>query len=399
VKAGDLLVKLDPSPFEEEIRQLSAEVSGLEAALESLTQALEWEKNQAVREVRTAQYNLKVAYLERRKLEEGDGPLQLAQYREELQSTREEYDRHVSYTQALEKISREGFSGNAELKLAHKKILELEEKKAAAEKKFLSYRDHVLPTLREKATAAVENAQAVLEQTRKGGGYQVAKSSAALKETAGRLEATRAELAQMQAELERTIIRAPFGGIAILFEAFRDGRKRKPRVGDRVWQNQPLLYLPDISSMVVKTQIREVDLHKIRIGQECTVRIDAYPQHLLAGEVSFVGVLAAERIASGMGGKYFQLTVSLQKNDPRLRPGMTSRVSILTSRAQNAFSVPIQAIFDEGGEKYCYRIDGESFRKVPVVLGVQNEDLAEIRSGLAPGDRVSLVRPRANASP
>ena len=397
VKAGDLLVRMDPSPFEEEVRQLSAEVSGLEAATESARQALEWEKNQVVREVRTAEYDLKVARLERRRLEDGDGPLQLAKYHEEFQKVREEYDRHVSYTRALEKISREGYTGTAELKLARKKILELEQKKTSAEKKFISYRDHVLPTLREKAIATVENREAVLEQIRKGGGYKVAKAVAALRETEGRWGSARSSLAQMQAELERTSIRAPFPGIAILFEAFREGRKRKPRVGDRVWQNQPLLYLPDISSMVVKTQIREVDLYKIRHGQACSVRVDAYPDQVFQGEVTFVGVLAAERVDSGMGGKYFQLTVTLKKNDPRLRPGMTSRVSILAGQIKNAFSVPIQAIFDEAGKKYCYRIDGEKMKKVPVVLGAQNEDLAEIRSGLAHGDRVSLVRPHADS--
>jgi multidrug efflux pump subunit AcrA (membrane-fusion protein) len=66
---------------------------------------------------------------------------------------------------------------------------------------------------------------------------------------------------------------------------------------------------------------------------------------------------------------------------------------ILNDQVRNVATVPIQAIFDDGGTKYCYRLVGKEFKKVKVILGKQNEDLAEIRSGLKIGDKVSLVKP------
>ncbi len=59
-------------------------------------------------------------------------------------------------------------------------------------------------------------------------------------------------------------------------------------------QNQPLLYLPDISAMIVKTQVREIDLHKLVKNQECKVQVDAYPDSVLEGQVAFIGALASE---------------------------------------------------------------------------------------------------------
>ena len=194
--------------------------------------------------------------------------------------------------------------------------------------------------------------------------------------------------------MKKTTIKAPFGGIAILYETFRDGQKRKPRVGDLVWQNQPLLYLPDISTMIVNTQVREVDLHKVAMGQPCAVRVDAFPDSLIRGKVTLIGMLATERYEGGIGEKYFQLTVTLEGKNERLRPGMTARITVDSEDAAGILYVPVHAVFNDGARTFCYQADGHGkFREQAVIVGRQNEDAVEIVSGLAKGDRVSLLKP------
>jgi HlyD family secretion protein len=393
VKKGDVLVRLDATPFEEAVRSLKGTIEVLEVEVEGAKQKVEWEKNQTEREIRTAEFNLKAAQLELKKVVEGDGPLQLAQYREEMERAKEEHARYQSYLRDLEALSEKGFSNPTEMALATEKAMELKERYEAADKKYVSYKEHVLPSLIEAAKAKAERAEMELEQTKKGAVFKVAAAFAAVGEAEGKLRATRESLNQAESDLEKTTIYAPFSGIAILFETFRDGEKRKPRVGDQAWQNQPLLYLPDMSSMIVKTQIREIDLHKVELEQQCTIKVDAYPDALFEGQVNFIGVLASKRFEGGIGEKYFQLTISLHGDDPRLRPGMTARVSILTDSVKSALCVPSQAVFDEEGKKYCYLHTGRGFTKTEVSLGKQNEDLAEIVSGLKEGDKVSLVRP------
>jgi HlyD family secretion protein len=394
VEPGDVLIRLDPTPFEAEIKHLQDEVIGLEAAAESAVQLLAWEKNQAEQEIRSAEFNHRVAGLELKKLVEGEGPLQLAQLKGEMEKAKEEYGKFGAYLDDLDSLKKKGFNNPTELLQAKNKTADLQSSFEIANQKYISYKDHVLPSLVETGKAKVEKTDMELTQIRKGSVFKIAKAESGTKEAEGKLNAARTSLLQAHDELAKTAITAPFSGIAILYEAFRDGQNRKPRVGDSVWQNQPLLYLPDISSMVVQTQIREVDLYKVSVGKPCTIRVDAYPDALFDGEISLIGVLAARRFETGFGEKFFQLTVAVQTPDPRLRPGMTARISVLAETVTDALTIPVQAVFSDKSEKYCYKPGKNALEKVVITTGRQNEDFIEILSGLDRNDPVSLVRPK-----
>jgi HlyD family secretion protein len=394
VAKDDVLVRLDPTPFETAVHRLGGEVRSLAASVDSARQMLEWEKNQKEREIQTARFNRKVAKLELHKLVEGEGPLQLAQYKGELDKAKEELDRYQAYIAELGKLQDQGFGNPTEITLARQKVDQLRELYATARQRYTSYKDHVLPTSIEAARAKADKAEMEIQQLEKGTDFKVARAAAVLAEVQGKLETVQASLKQALAELNKTTIKAPFSGIAILYETFRDGQKRKPRVGDLVWQNQPLLYLPDISTMIVQTRIREVDLHKVAMGQPCAVRVDAFPDSLIRGKVSLIGMLATERFEGGIGEKYFQLTVTLEGKNDRLRPGMTARITVDSEDAAGILYVPVHAVFNDGARTFCYRAaKNGKFREQVVVIGRQNEDAVEIVSGLEKGDRVSLLRP------
>ncbi len=393
VKKGDVLVRLDPTPFEEEIDRLTEEVRNLEAAVEAERQIFKWEKNQVEKEIKTAEFNVRVAQLEYQRLVKGEGPIQLTQYKTEVEKTKQEVEKYTAYIADLKKLSQKGFSNISEITLAKKKLFEFKEKKAAAQSKYDSYKNHVFPSLTETALARIEKSEMELEQTRNGSVYKIAKTAAALKKSERSLTGKQSALARAEKELKKTVIKAPFQGIAILFEAFRNGQKRKPRVGDKVWQNQPLLYLPDISAMIVKTQVREIDLHKIFLGQDCLASVDAYPDISFNGKVSFIGVLATGRHQGQGGEKYFQITIAIQPADSRLRPGMTARTEIFGQPVKGALSIPIQAVFHDNDDDYCYLFDGSGFKKEKITIGHQNEDIVQVVSGLKDGDQVSLVKP------
>ncbi len=396
VKEGDVLVRLDPTPFEREIHQLTDEIRSLEAAVTAEEQILKWEKTQVEKEIKNAEYNIKVAELESKRLIKGEGPLQLTQYQTEMEKTEQEQEKYVAYINDLEELNAKGFANPTEMTLAKKTLAEIKDKKAAAFSKYTIYKEHVLPSLLESAQAKIEKARMELEQTKTGGVYKVAKAAALLTKSKNKLAGTRSALSSAQKELDKSVILAPFQGIAILFETFRNGQKRKPRAGDKVWQNQPLLYLPDISSMTVKTKVREVDLHKIVIGQPCRIAVDAYPEVTFSGNVAFIGALATGHLQSESGDKYFQISISVNGEDPRLRPGMTARTTILSEQLKDTLSIPVQAVFPENGTNYCYLFGGHGFRKEEIIIGHQNEDFVQVISGLKKGDRVSLIKPAAD---
>ena len=278
VKKGDDLVRFDPTQFENEILRLTGELKSREAVVEARKQVWAWEKSQAEGMIRNAEFDMKDA--------------------------EREYSRYTSYIKDLEDLGKRGFHYPNEITQAKRKAEQLENKQ--------------------------QKSETTLDQVQKEAVFKIATATAELGKAQIELDTCRAALTDARNELNKSLVRAPFPGIVVHYEMFRDNIKRKPRVGDTVWQNQPLLYLPDISSMIVHTQVREVDLHKISKGQNTTIHVDAYPDIRFTGTVTAIGVLATENVEGGRGEKYFQVTVAMSGEDIRLRPGMTARVYIHT---------------------------------------------------------------------
>jgi HlyD family secretion protein len=341
VNKGDILVRFDSAQFESDIFRLTGELKSRAAAVEARKQVLEWEKSQAEGAIRNAEFDLKDA--------------------------KREYSRYTSYIRDLEELGKKGFYYPNEITQAKKKAEQLYNRQQKGETSF--------------------------DQLQKEAVFKIASATAEWEKAKSERETSRTALAEAQNELKKCVIEAPFPGIVVHYEMFRDNQKRKSRVGDTAWQNQPLLYLPDISAMIVRTQIREVDLHKIAKGQNATIQVDAYPEMRFTGRVTSIGILATDNIEGGRGEKQFQVTVAMNGGDSRLRPGMTARIYTRTDTIKNVLTVPIQAVFNEGGQKYCYVYMGGDFRKSDVKIGRQNEDVTEIISGLRSGDKISLVRP------
>ena len=186
--------------------------------------------------------------------------------------------------------------------------------------------------------------------------------------------------------------------MVIYKEVFFGTEKRKVQVGDQVWPNQPLIMLPDLSQMTVETQVRETDIYKVEKNQQVLISADAYPELTLEGEVNFIGTLAQENEAR-RGGKYFTVTILVEKADPRLRPGMSTRVELLVERLPSAKYVPLEAVFERGGKHYCYVMRGRSPEVREVLVGPSNENHIVIETGLDAGDRVLLRDPNEEGAP
>lgn len=392
VKRDDILVRLDPAPYENLVEQLKAEVAGLEAAVQASKQEVSYEENQVQSEIANAQYNLNVAELEYVRLRDGDGPLKISSLQEEKDKAKLELQRYEAFYSDLLALKEEGFDNKSEISSVEEKIVVYRDQLKTANDRYVNYNKHVLPTLLESALAKKKNTSLLVEQTLQGGKHKIAKAEATLIQIDSKLQAKKSALELARKELANTIIRAPFDGIVIHYETFRDGQKRKPRVGDAVFQNLPILYLPDITKMIVKTKAREIDLHKLEMGQVGEVHVDAYPDAVMSGELTFIGALAATVDASAGQEKFFQLVFTLDKEDKRFRPGMTCQVSIVSKSLKNVLTVPVQSVFKDGEVRYCWVPNvAMGYERREITVGAQNEDFVEIIDGLHEGERVSLV--------
>ncbi len=395
VEKGELLVRFDQASFENNVIEFEAQVESYRAAVQAAEQVVAFEINQVDREIANAEYGHSVATLEVRRLKEGDGPLKLAMLKEEQQKVNIELKRYLSFLSDLRSLQEKGFENPSEIISTKEKISAYKEKLNSVNKRYESYEKHVLPALVETAKAKLQNAAVILQQTKQGGKYKIAKTKAGLLQVKGILKTKITSLDKAVFQLAKTEIKAPLDGIVIHYSTFRNGEKRKPREGDSVFMNQPLLYLPDISRMVVKTKAREVDLHKIELGQHGRIVVDAYPDARLTGVLTFIGSLAATEETGSSYEKYFQVIFKVNEEDNRLRPGMTCRISIQAESVKGALSVPVQAVFTGDQESYCFvKRKQDGFEKRKVLIGRQNEEFVEIVEGLHSGEQVSLVRHR-----
>lgn len=393
VQIGNNLILIDPTPFQKEIENRTAKCAEADALVATLEQARGWEQIQTERLVASAKFDLHVSELDLLKLEKGDGPLELARLESLMQTVQGEHSQFAVYVEDLEKLRDEGIISEGEVQQALRKVDETKKALHTVARQFETYRDFVLPSLLEKAKARVAKAKLELEQTQNSVKFQIGKAEASLIQAKQLVKESNVALASAEEALAATTITAPIPGMIVYREEYRNGERRKPRVGDTVLQNQPLLYLPDISTMVVHTFIREVDVHRVRVGTPCITRLDAFPAQSISGKVSSIGVLAENRNHRTDSAKVFQITVALEGVTDDLRPGMTARTSITASEVQNALCVPIPAVFVEGDETHCYIKHAKGFERTLVVTGARNDTVVEIVSGLNEGDRVSLIVP------
>jgi HlyD family secretion protein len=393
VKKGAVLVRFDPARFEEAVTDCTARIDDLTAGVEAAEQLLQWEKIEVGHKNETARYGLRVAKLDLQRLVKGDGPMALAQYKDERDKAKLELKRYQEYAADLEKLAAEGYENPAELNRIHDKIAVSKEEFASAKRRYTAYRKFILPSLTETAAAKVENAQLSLRQIGKAGIHKIARAKAAVNQVQAKLRAARTALRQAEAELEKTTLYAPSDGLVIHHEAFRNGEMRTAQEGDTVIIHQPILTLPDLSSLIVKSKVREIDLHKIAVGQPALVTVDAYPALSLQGELAFIGALAKKQQGRQSGEKYFQVHFSLKTTDERLRPGMSARVELQTAQLNQVLSLPIEAVFQDNKGPFCSVQISTEVQRRRLQTGHSNEHFIEITGGLAIGEQIFMVRP------
>jgi RND family efflux transporter MFP subunit len=175
-----------------------------------------------------------------------------------------------------------------------------------------------------------------------------------------------------------------------------------------------LFTVADLKSLIIRVNLNEVDIAKVHIGQPVRITLDAYPQKVFTGKVSFVAPSAelVEKI------KVFKVEIALDELSEAFRTGMSANVEILGEKRDKAISIPLEALQKRDGKTVSYRLktglkpqqtaaakEGlsgrnkfiwlsdhwkEYFEVVPVTAGISTLERIEILSGLKPGEQVAL---------
>ena len=196
-------------------------------------------------------------------------------------------------------------------------------------------------------------------------------------------------------QIEQCTVTAPVAGLVVIGTNTDNWPERRPyRLGDQVSSRTAPVVIYDLQQMRVRCQIGEMDVERVRVGQEVLVTSATQREKRYRGTIAVVAELAREANVwqGGTPGKrVFNVLVDLGETDPNnLRPGMTVDMEIVLDSVADALLVPIRAVFTEGGRSVVYRLKGNNVEVVPVTPGKRNDLQIVVSGKLHEGDILAL---------
>jgi membrane fusion protein, copper/silver efflux system len=182
-------------------------------------------------------------------------------------------------------------------------------------------------------------------------------------------------LAQDGKTTQYLTLRSPANGVVL----------EKPAIqGKRFMAGEVLYQVADLSQVWLLAEVFERDLGQVRIGQSANIRVDAYPEKVFAGKVTFIypTVAAESRTA--------RVRIELANPQALLKPSMYARAEFASSQGKGpALTVPDSAVLDTGTRQLVLVQRGEGrFEPRPVKLGARGDGYVEVLDGVKAGENV-----------
>jgi HlyD family secretion protein len=185
-------------------------------------------------------------------------------------------------------------------------------------------------------------------------------------------------------------VAAPHDGVIVLK---RNWRGDPVRVGDSVWNGQPLAEIPDLSNMRAVVYVLEADAGGLAPGKAATVAVESRPGVAIPARIARVDALAKPQ-RRGSPVQYFAVFLDLARTDPAsMKPGQRVQATLRLDERADALTVPRQAVFEQDGKTRVYIRKGAAFEPVEVALGPSGMGRVVIEKGLREGDVVALADP------
>jgi multidrug efflux pump subunit AcrA (membrane-fusion protein) len=243
------------------------------------------------------------------------------------------------------------------------------------------------PATIRQAEISLDKAKRTLEQKIKAYSLYVAQSKADLNHQKMHLSRETRLVNDLQDFLAKFTITAPASGM-VIYKKDRLGNKRKAgstiNPFDRV-----IATLPDLSSMISKVYVNEIDVSKVKPGQKVNINVDAFPEKQYTGSVYTIANIGEQLPNSD--SKMFEVQIKISGSDPVLRPTMTTGNKLIIKTFNDVVYIPTECV--QTGPDSIPFVYGKNKTKQIVVLGESNEKNIIVQKGLEPGSLIYLIPP------
>jgi HlyD family secretion protein len=166
------------------------------------------------------------------------------------------------------------------------------------------------------------------------------------------------------------------------------------REGDQVPPGTGVGQVIDPKGMELVCKVGELERNSIKEGQSVDLNLDAFPEITFRGTVKTVGGNNRRSFFEDDSASKFEVSVTLDSTDPRMRPGLTAHVYINSEPKKNVLYMARQALFMKDNKRVVYVRNGSNFDPHEVKIQAQNESRAAIE-GINVGTEIALVDPTA----
>lgn len=246
------------------------------------------------------------------------------------------------------------------------------------------------PSAKRQAEIEYEKAVRAYDQSLANYETKVKQATAKMREAEADLFKEQQKMEDYQSVAGEFTIMAPEPGMLIYAREW-DGKKRV--VGSTISPWDPTVAtLPDLTKMESITYVNEVDIQKIKVGQDVRLSLDANPDMKLTGKVTQVANVGEQRPNSD--SKVFEVKIQIHEKDSTLRPAMTTSNEILVATYDKVRYIPLESLHvQEDSITYVFKKTGGKIVKQEVKLGAENENHVIVTQGVDMEDEIFLGKP------
>lgn len=398
VKEGEELAKLDPKSTQNEVEQLQLSILETEAQLKTARTELEIQQVEIVANVAKAKVGLERARKELEKYRDGESPQKRKDLEVAIKDAETDFNRAKKNLEDSQKLLEQNYIKRSELEdnqIAYDRAV-VKREGALLDLQIFDKFTH--PMQMTDLETKVADAERELDNAGKRGESTVGQKQVSVQQAEKRLKKQQDQLKDRQEELENMTLKAPCPGIVVYGDPHEPWYRERVKIGGQVWNGQTLMTIPDLRVLQVKIQVHEADIDKIKEHLPVNITMDTYPGLVLAAEVTKIATVAGGENYWGGSSRVKQfdveITITGGMGDKPLRPGISAKAEIVVETRPQVLFVPLQCVFAEEGEQFCYVMtpaEGPVRRKVET--GPSNDSFVEVANGLSEGDRVLLYNP------
>ncbi len=263
----------------------------------------------------------------------------------------------------------------------------------AAEEELRLLKRYGLPKEAKKRYSDYEESVRNLERTEARARGRLAQAEANLKSSKAMFELNQRELAKVRDSIDKCTIRAPEPGRVVYASTTDPWRRMEAPVqaGQRLWPQQSIILIPDLSTLAARVNVHETDIEKIKLGQPALIGVEAMPGRQFTGKVARISPVASLAQAyTNPELRVYEVDVALDQVCEGLTPGMSATAEIVVADLNDVLYLPAEALVAHEGRWACF-VEGPKGPELrDVDIGQTTGNLVEVKRGLSEGEVVYL---------